>query len=312
MRMPNLRPRFGSFGGGGAAAEGGSGFTGAKSYELMNAKTGKAAAALKGSVAGGDDDGAAANDEPPLPEVAVPLPAPLAKWRAGGHRHCEMEATCSFHADCLAVGGRDGDVLASIGGDGDGKSVSVYSAQQKKVVTSLAGHTDLVCSVAVRIDGEVIASGSRDKTIRIWSVASGECAAVLEGCEEMVCGLAFHPAAKRRDWLLSGEKGGVARLWSTSRGVEVCHYQEHSAPIWSVAMGTAFGVSASHDKHAKVWPLPSDDEAAEWKGGSLPSRSTLPHPNWVFSVSVAKASTVSGPPGGQRLISVSPAAIASA
>ena len=28
--------------------------------------------------------------------------------------------------------------------------------------------------------------------------------------------------ALRGDWLLSGEKGGVARLWSTSRGVEVC------------------------------------------------------------------------------------------
>ena len=59
-------------------------------------------------------------------------------------------------------------------------------------------------------------------------------------------------------------------------------------------MGTTLGVSASHDKHAKVWPLPSDDEAAEWKGGSLPSRSTLPHPNWVFSVSVADVGGAAG------------------
>lgn len=294
-RMPNLRPRFSGFGNGGGtpAGDGGSGLAGASSYALMNVRTGKAAAALKAGPSDEEESPPRSCDEK-LPEVDVPLPVPLLKWRTGGSRLCEFEASCGFHADCLSVGGHDREVLASIGADGDGKSVSLYSVHQQKVVTSLQGHSDLVCSVSVRSDGAMIASGSRDKTIRLWSVAKGSCVGVLEGCAEMITGLAFHPATKRRDWLFSGEKGGVVRLWSANRLVMMCKYNEHTAPVWSVSLGQDLGVSASHDKHAKVWQLPDDAEAATWCGGSLPSRSTLAHPNWVFSVSVADVGGAAG------------------
>ena len=42
------------------------------------------------------------------------------------------------------------------------------------------GHSEGVTSVAYSSDGTQLASGSMDKTVRIWDVASGECRATLE------------------------------------------------------------------------------------------------------------------------------------
>ena len=50
-------------------------------------------------------------------------------WRAGGSRRADMQASCGFTSDCLAIDG--GDTLVCIGGDGDKCSVSLYSVSMK-------------------------------------------------------------------------------------------------------------------------------------------------------------------------------------
>lgn len=62
----------------------------------------------------------------------------------------------------------------------------------------LQGHETSVLALAVSDDG-TIASGSGDRTIRIWR--DGSCAAVLKGHDDTVRGLCYHPAIG----LVSGE-----------------------------------------------------------------------------------------------------------
>ncbi len=73
-----------------------------------------------------------------------------------------------------------------------------------------SGHTAPVTSVAVSLDGRFVASGSRDNTIRLWSMPDGEPLGVLNGHEGVVLRVAFHPDGRR---LASCSADGTVRLW---------------------------------------------------------------------------------------------------
>jgi WD40 repeat protein len=64
-------------------------------------------------------------------------------------------------------------------------------------------------------DGKRIATGSQDKTCRIWDVATGKEQTVLAGHTKAVVSVAFHPDGKT---LATGSLDSTTRLWDVATG----------------------------------------------------------------------------------------------
>ncbi len=79
----------------------------------------------------------------------------------------------------------------------------------------LKGHTDQILTIALSPDGKTVASGSADKTIRLWDTNTLKLKFTLAGHTEDIQALAFTPDGLT---LASGCRDGSIYLWDTLTG----------------------------------------------------------------------------------------------
>ena len=97
---------------------------------------------------------------------------------------------------------------------------------------SLSGHMQAVSALAFSPDRTLLASASRDRTVRVWDSEAGLLLHVLSGHLGQVLSVAFHP---QRSQLISGGFDESVRLWDTKTGEELATVQALGSQVSALA-----------------------------------------------------------------------------
>ena len=132
------------------------------------------------------------------------------------------------------------------------QAIKRNSQDGRSLIRTLKGHTDDVESVAFSPDGQTIASGSSDKSIKLWNSQDGRLIRTLKGHTGRVRSVAFSPDGQT---IASGSDDNTIKLWNSQDGSLIQTLTGHTHWVWSVAFspdGQTLA-SGSSDNTIKLW-----------------------------------------------------------
>jgi serine/threonine protein kinase len=143
---------------------------------------------------------------------------------------------------------------------------SDYVGEQRR----LMGHGDWVTSATFSPDGRQALSASRDGTLRLWDLESGQELRTLHGHTSGVTCVAWIEGNS----VASGGQDRVIRLWDVGSGAEVRRFEGHRERVWTIAVaadrrwllsgGGALG--PRKDNALRLWNLDTGKELARFLG----------------------------------------------
>jgi WD40 repeat protein len=97
----------------------------------------------------------------------------------------------------------------------------------------MIGHSDKVACISYSPQGDLLASGGWDKTVRLWNTSTGYCQAVIRNFQDIIPGIAWNTASGAH-YLIAGCMDGPILKWHVLQEGEMCRLQ----PQWCITNGT--------------------------------------------------------------------------
>ncbi|PZO39369.1 MAG: hypothetical protein DCF19_13960 [Pseudanabaena frigida] len=131
----------------------------------------------------------------------------------------------------------------------------------------LRGHSDRILSIAFSPNGQILASGSADRKIKLWNPHTGKAMKTLQGHRSWVWGIAISPDSK---FLASGSYDHTVKVWDLESGKCLQTLQGHPSSVLAVIFShdgkTLF--SSGYDKLVKHWHLETGECLHTWEADS--------------------------------------------
>ena len=167
-----------------------------------------------------------------------------------------------WEIDCPANCGElsdDGKLLALGGND----HIYLWDLSCGKYLRKMS--CNKVHSVAISNDSRYLVSGSNDKTVRLWDVATGKEIKQFLGHTESVNSVAI---SKDSRYLVSGSIDKTLRLWELATGKEIKQFLGYTSVVDSVAISkdSRYLVSGSSDSTVKLWEFATGKEIKQFLG----------------------------------------------
>jgi WD40 repeat protein len=158
--------------------------------------------------------------------------------------HSQFVQTVAFHphySDLLISAGRDRQII-------------FWDWQTSRTIRTLTGHTQQIHAIAFSPDGTLIASGSADKTIKLWNL-DGELIKTFNVHRLAVNAIAFHPTAPL---IASASADATLCLWNLD-GEKVRTFSGHTQAVRTLAFNPSGQLLASggEDKTIRLWDMVS-------------------------------------------------------
>ena len=152
----------------------------------------------------------------------------------------------------------------------------------------LNGHFAEVWNVGFSPDGELLASGSEDQTVRIWSVDAGVELARLDGHDRDIFSVAFAPTPEGLT-LATASFDQTVRLWDVNAAARMDHYYSRQDTVRAVAF-TPSGEYFAYGGHNKRIYIHRTAEGSDLRGDPLP----IPPGLWDWSAIMSVAFSPTG------------------
>eukprot|EP00824_Muranothrix_gubernata_P002324 TRINITY_DN1273_c0_g1_i1.p1 TRINITY_DN1273_c0_g1~~TRINITY_DN1273_c0_g1_i1.p1 ORF type:complete len:545 (+),score=98.83 TRINITY_DN1273_c0_g1_i1:3-1637(+) len=136
-----------------------------------------------------------------------------------------------------------------------------------KLMRVISGHTGWVRSVAMDPTNEWFVTGSADRTLKIWDLASGTLKLTLTGHVSTVRGVVV---SERHPYLFSVGEDKTVKCWDLEQNKVIRSYHGHLSGVYCVALHPTIDVlvTGSRDSTIRVWDVRTKSQIHALSGHS--------------------------------------------